>query len=129
MLCYPVEKERERGIVRKRTYTEVLTAGLIAWGLSVFVLYPGLQGYQAIQQGKFGAFCALFGGYLVLMALFSLELWLTGRIRPAGPEAVWKRWTPAKKLVAFYWTWTVLSAAVSPFWTQTMVGMTRNDPE
>lgn len=127
MLCYPVEKERERGIVRKRTYTEVLTAGLIAGGLSVFVLYPGLQGYQAIQQGKFGAFCALFGGYLVLMALFSLELWLTGRIRPAGPEAVWKRWTPAKKLVAFYWTWTVLSAAVSPFWTQTLVGMTRNE--
>lgn len=104
-----------------------MTAVFAAAVFSVFVLYTGAKGYQAIQEAKFSAFCWLFGGLIGVMILLAAELWLVGQRRPAGPVTIWRRWSGTKKLVALYWLLTAFSALTSSFWPQTFLGMTRNE--
>ena len=55
-------------------YPMILTNLLLGVALSFFVLFPGTGGYERIQNGKFEMFSLLFGGYLILMALFTAEM-------------------------------------------------------
>lgn len=95
--------------------------------MTVFVLFPGFQGYQAIQEAKFELFRLLFGGYLGLMALAALELRLLGRCRWLSPGALWRKASWAQRLVVCYWLLTVFSTLHSPLRRYALWGMSRQE--
>lgn len=104
-----------------------LTAGFLALMGTVFLLYTGPDGYAAIKQAKLSAYFVLAGGYLVLMALYGLTALARGRATLPTPAALWRKSSPAQKLVLCYWGFTALSALCSPFGAQTILGMTRGE--
>ena len=104
-----------------------LTDGLVLLAVSLFVLFPGTEGYRNLQHAKFVLFLVLFGGYLILMLLFSAELMLVRHVRPPSPRTLWKRAGPARKCIVGFWAASVLSAAFSPFGAQTLLGMSRQE--
>ena len=55
-------------------FPNYLTDILLTCGFSLFILWPGFLGYEAIQEAKYNSFLLLFGGYLALMLLFALIL-------------------------------------------------------
>jgi len=104
----------------------LLTDGFLAL-LPVFLLWPGTEGYQAIQEAKFRLFCLLFGGYLLLLFLLGAELALVRGQRPPHPAELWKKSSPAQKLVALYWLFSAISTLLSPLRQEALFGMTRNE--
>lgn len=108
-------------------YPYFLTEALLALAGTVFILYPGTQGYAAIQQAKVGCFYLLFGGYLALMLLFTAEMLLTRQLRLPAPKAVWRGMSIAQKCILLYWLLSFVSALVSDYWPMTVLGLTRDE--
>ena len=108
-------------------YPYILTNIFIALVSSIFILYPGLADYQAIQEAKFELFRLLFGGYLGVMALAALELRLLGRCRWLSPGALWRKANWTQRLVVCYWLLTVLSTLCSPLRRYALWGMSRQE--
>ena len=66
----------------KTSYPHVVTEVFLCLAFSVFLLFPGLHGYQTIQDEKALAFYLLFGVLLALLsyciqAFFGLSICLT----------------------------------------------------
>lgn len=108
-------------------YPHLLTDGLLVLAGTVFLLYPGTQGYAAIQQAKVGCFYLLFGGYLALMLLFTAEMLVTRQIHLPAPKAVWYNMSIAQKGVLLYWLFSLISALTSDYFPLTLRGLTRDE--
>ena len=106
-------------------YPYFLTSAFICVACVLLILYPGMSGYQSIQEAKFELFCMVFGGYLFLMTLFTVELILLGKIRPVAPWKLWQKGTVVQKLVLLFWVLTVVSTLVSSYREQALIGMSR----
>ena len=106
---------------------QLLTDIFFALAMTAFVLFPGIAGYQAIQEAKLELFRLLFGGYLGLMALAALELRLLGRCRWFSPMALWRKASWTQRLVVCYWFLTVLATLHSPLRRYALWGMSRQE--
>lgn len=109
----------------KIRYPYVLTSVFIGLVFSVFILYAGVLGYEAIQKAKFEVFLLLFGGYLFLMFLFALELVLAKQLKPVAPWNLWKKASIVQRMIVLYWGASLVSALCSPYREQTLIGMSR----
>lgn len=108
-------------------YPIFLTNLLLGIALSVYILFPGTNGYETIQNGKYELFYLIFGGYLVLMILFTLEFILIRQIALPHFNQLWKNATFCEKLIFAYWLLTLVSTLLSPYGQETLLGLSRNE--
>ena len=108
-------------------YPVILTNLLLGVALSFFILFPGTGGYGRIQNGKFELFCLLFGGYLILMVLFTAEMVLLRRIRLPRPRQLWSGASWEERLIFLFWLMTLISTLLSPYGQDTLLGLSRNE--
>ena len=106
-------------------YPYVLTKLFAMLSVSLFLLFPGLGGYYHIQDEKAICFYVIFGGYLGLMLLFTLEMAMMGHIKLATPAALWRKASVVQKAAVMYFIFTLISALLSPNRAQTWLGMSR----
>ena len=111
----------------KFQFPHYLTDILLTCGFSLFILWPGLLGYEAIQEAKYNSFLLLFGGYLALMVLFSVELMIVRRIRPPGPITLWRKASMVQRLLVVFWALSGISTILSPYASEALVGMSRQE--
>ena len=64
----------------EKAYLSSLTSVYLAMLASVYLLYPGLGGYQEIVTQKWETYLILSGTYIVAMGIFKLDLTLA-RVR------------------------------------------------
>ena len=102
-----------------------ITALYICLLLTLGLFYCGWEGYQGITQAKFSMFCALSGGYVLLMVLLGLECALIGRLKLPSPAALFRRAGWTQRLMLAYLALTWLSALASPHWPKTVLGVSR----
>ena len=99
-------KHAPKNAIRSRgaPTAERLTPVYAALMLSLFILFPGLDGYRAVTEWKWRLLCLLSGGYIALVLLLKAELYLIGDQRPAAPRKKLREWlTPAELLLLGYW--------------------------
>ena len=105
----------------------ILTNTYLVLMSSVFILWPGAGGYAAIQQGKYHAFLILTCSYLGLMALFSLQMILTGQLAIPKPMNIARSFSSTQWMILLYLLFTTISTLLSPHRNQALIGMTRNE--
>ena len=103
----------------------VLTAAYLAVMGSVYLLWPGLGGYQVITAQKWHAYLLLTGLYIAAALLLRGELALVGAEKLPSPKSVWRAFGPAQKLVLAYLLVTALSALFSPYRRTALLGSAR----
>jgi len=108
-------------------YPYWLTRVFLCLSCALLILYPGTAGYQAIQQAKIEIFYWVFGGYLALMLLFTLEFWLVRKIRLISPVELWRRASFTQRFIVLFWLCTVISTLASPYRMQALLGMSRGE--
>ena len=111
----------------KVKYPYILTRIFLLLSASIFILYPGTQGYQQIQPAKFSLFLLLFGGYLLLIVLFTVELVAVRRLKLPSGKDVFHRSSMAQRLVVLFWLTTLISTLASPYRAEAIWGMSRNE--
>lgn len=102
-----------------------LTNTYLALLFSFFLLWPGTQGYGAIQEAKATCFYWLSSGYLVLMLLSALERLLIGTLKTEQLRFVFRHFSWPQHLVLLYWLLTSLSTVLSPYRQEALLGMSR----
>ena len=90
-----------------------LTMGYLVLMLSVYALFPGLNGYQSITEWKWYLFCLLTGGYLAIVLLLIIEFALVGSIQSFSLKELWKNTSLPEKLLLAYWFASGLSVLFS----------------
>lgn len=89
----------------------------------LFLLWPGLDGYQNLTQQKAAAFFLLSGLYLGSTVLLRLELALVGGA-PLRRQPFTTHHLP-QLLMGFYWLFTALSTLLSPYRDTAFLGTGR----
>lgn len=112
---------------RKLHPLDLLNTVFLACVSTFFILWPGTEGYVTIADGKFTAFCWLFGGYILCTLLLGLEQCLIGTAKFPAPSAIWKKSSGAQKFVVLYWLLTVISTLLSPYRNEALLGMSRHE--
>jgi len=111
---------------RGRNLSSILTDLYLALMVSVFLLFPGFGGYQTITEDKFRLLCWLTGGYLLLMLLLPLEVWIVGGQRPRLPVCLRSSAWP-RLLILLYLVWAILSTVFSVAPAQSLWGGPRRE--
>ena len=99
--------------VEERGICEMLTDLYLAAMVSVFLLFPGFQGYASTTQDKFILLCWLSGGYILLSMLIPLEVWLVGGRRPKLSAAALRKAGGTQLLMVLYLLWAGLATVCS----------------
>ena len=92
---------------------------------SLFLLYPGTQGFGEIAQAKYQMFLLLCGGYTALMLLLLAESALVSGKKCRNLKAVLKETNWTQRFLALYLLFTWLSALLSPYFPETVIGVSR----
>ena len=99
----------------QNTLLSKLTNAYLAMLLGVYLIYPGLGGYQSITAQKWQMYLVLTGAYIFLMALLSAELFIVGgkslKLLREGKESLGL----PQKLVLGYLAVTVISTLLSDY--------------
>ena len=122
-----MERKPQKNRKKAVKYPYFLSEILLAVAPAVLLFSFGSGGYTDIQDVKNRVFLLLFGGYLLLMLLFTLEMLLLRTIKLCSPGELWRQSSAVQRLVALFWAASVLSALVSPHFPQTLLGMSRNE--
>lgn len=91
---------------RRNVLPTQLTHAYIACMLTIYLLWPGIEGYEAITQAKCTLFFLLSGSYLVLLAAVVL---LSGR--PEHPQPL----SAAARRLLIYGAFTLVSCLLSKY--------------
>lgn len=111
----------------ERLLIERLTDAYLALMLSVFLLWPGTDGYARITAAKYRLFLILTLGYCAGAALLWLEL-LVMRQRKSVPfRELIRAIRPAEWLMLGYVLCSLLSSLLSPWRDDTWLGLTRRE--
>jgi len=108
-------------------YPYLLTKTFLGLTIVLLILYPGTGGYQTIQQAKVELFYLLFGGYLALMLLFTLELAVTRHLKLISPGTLWRRASFTQRFIVLFWGCSATSTLLSPYRMHAVLGMSRNE--
>ena len=92
---------------------------------SLFLLYPGTQGFGEIAQAKYQMFLLLCGGYTALMLLLLAESALVSGKKCRNLKVVLKETSWTQRCLALYLLFTWLSALLSPYFPETVIGVSR----
>lgn len=111
----------------KVRFPYVLTDIFIYLVITVFLLFPGFHGYLTIQDEKSVLFYFFFGGYLILMALFSFEMILGGHLKFITPLAMWKKADWTQRFAVLYLLFSLISTIFSPYQSWAWTGMSRHE--
>lgn len=106
---------------------EKLTEIYIFCMLSVFLLFPGLEGYARLTSHKWILLAVLSGGYMIVSAVLRLELAALKQWNLRSPWQVWKNWSIPQKLIFLFWFWSALSTVFSLAPMQAFWGSARLD--
>ena len=107
--------------------TETVTDAYLALMLSVFLLWPGTDGYAKITAAKYRLFLILTLTYCAGTALLALELFVMRQLRPAPFREFVCAIRPAEWLMLGYVLCSLLSSLLSPWRADTWLGLGRRD--
>lgn len=107
--------------------TETATDAYLALMLSVFLLWPGVDGYAKITAAKYRLFLILTLTYCAGTALLALELLVMRQLRPAPFREFIRAIRPAEWLMLGYVLCSLLSSLLSPWRDDTWLGLGRRD--
>ena len=107
--------------------TEKMSDVYLALMLSVFLLWPGTDGYAKITAAKYRLFLILTLGYCAGTALLYLELLVMRQHRPVSFRVLVRAVRPAEWLMLGYVLCSLLSALLSPWREDTWLGLTRRE--
>lgn len=103
-----------------------LTDVFAALMLTLFILWPGTDGYAEITRHKYRMMWVLGGGYLALLALYAVELAVMRQL--ARLKAPRLREVPAEKLLfGGFLAFSTLSALFSPWRGTALLGGERRE--
>lgn len=111
----------------RRSPLVLLTNVYLALLVTLFVLWPGSDGYAAIREAKTHCFYWLAGGYLTALVVLYGELRLTGQLSRPELRALIVKSSWPQRLVAVYGGLAVVSTALSPYREQALFGMSRGE--
>ena len=92
---------------------------------TLFLLYPGTQGFGGITAVKYRMFLIICGGYAALMLFFLAERTLVSGKKCRNLKAVLKETNWTQRFLALYLLITWLSALLSPYFPETVIGVSR----
>lgn len=92
---------------------------------TLFLLYPGTQGFGGITAVKYRMFLIICGGYAALMSLFLAENALVSGKKRRSLKAALKETSWTQRCLALYLLLTWLSALLSPYFPETVIGVSR----
>lgn len=92
---------------------------------TLFLLYPGTQGFGGITAVKYRMFLIICGGYAALMLFFLAERTLVSGKKHRSLKAVLKETNWTQRFLALYLLLTWLSALLSPYFPETVIGVSR----
>ena len=107
--------------------TEKISDVYLALMLSVFLLWPGTDGYEKITAAKYRLFLLLTLGYCAGTALLYLELLVMRQCRPVSFRALVRAIRPAEWLMLGYVLYSLLSTLLSPWRDDAWLGLTRRE--
>lgn len=116
------QTKQDKGQLQER-----LTEWYLCLMASVYLLWPGWEGYANITVHKWRLFLVLTGGYVLLCVLLRLELWLVGRAARPAPWKALRTLPLTAKLMLAYLLWTLVSALASPWRSQALLGGGRRE--
>ena len=99
----------------------------LALMLSVFLLWPGTDGYTKITAAKYRLFLILTIGYCATNALLYLELLVMRQIRTVPFRELLRAVRPAEWLMLGYVLCSLLSSLLSPWRKDTWIGLFRRE--
>lgn len=99
----------------------------LALMLSVFLLWPGTDGYTKITAAKYRLFLILTIGYCATNALLYLELLVMRQIRTVPFRELLRAVRPAEWLMLGYVLCSLLSSLLSPWRKDTWLGLLRRE--
>ena len=99
----------------------------LAMMLSVFLLWPGMDGYTKITAAKYRLFLILTIGYCATNALLYLELLVMRQIRTVPFRELLRAVRPAEWLMLGYVLCSLLSSLLSPWRKDTWLGLLRRE--
>lgn len=111
----------------RRSPFALLSDLYLALLVTLFVLWPGGEGYAAIRETKTRCFYWLAGGYLAALAVLYGEMRLTGQLSRLKPGKLLQKSSWPQRLVAVYGLLAALSTALSPYRAQALLGMSRGE--
>ena len=107
--------------------TEKISDAYLALMLSVFLLWPGTDGYAKITAAKYRLFLILTLGYCAGTALLYLELLVMRQCRLVSFRELVHAIRPAEWLMLGYVLCSLLSSLLSPWRADTWLGLTRRE--
>ena len=118
--------------MRRKTQTgrllaEKITDAYLALMLSVFLLWPGMDGYAKITAAKYRLFLILTLAYCAGTALLYLELLVMRQLRFAPFRKFVRAIRPAEWLMLGYVLCSLLSSLLSPWQADTWLGLGRRE--
>lgn len=108
--------------LKRNRFAYTVTEVFLMLALSVYLLFPGLHGYTAIEADKVLLFYLLFGGYLLVMAGYAAYMVL---FRGRSAAQLWYDTTMAQRFVILYLVFTAVSSLLSAYSQWTFFGMSR----
>ena len=110
-----------------RLFAEKITDAYLALMLSVFLLWPGIDGYTKITAGKYRLFLILTLACCAAVALVYLELLMIRQCRPVPFRELVRAIRPAEWLMLGYVLCSLLSSLLSPWRADTWLGLGRRE--
>lgn len=111
----------------EKAYLSSLTSVYLAMLASVYLLYPGLGGYQEIVTQKWETYLILSGTYIVAMGIFKLDLTLARVRGVVSLKREGRPMGPSQRLVIGYLLATSLSTFLSQYWSTAIWGSGRRE--
>ena len=93
--------------------------------LTLFLFFFGENGYVNIMDTKYRLFCALCGGYILIIGVIAVESLIVGTIKLRPPLSMLRASSWAQRLALIYIALTWASALVSPYFPETVLGASR----
>ncbi len=115
-------KQKRSGNARER-----ITSVFLLLMATVYLLWPGWEGYGAITAHKWRLFLALCGGFCLLELVLPLELAMVGAEKLKTPRQLLGELHPAVLFLLGYLLWSLLSALLSPYGKTALAGSARHE--
>ena len=102
-----------------------ITNAFLLFMCTLFLLYPGPNGFGGIVSSKYNMFLLFCGGYVFLMLFLLAGNALFSHKKKKCMKAVFEETDWAQRFLALYLLLTWLSALLSPYFPETVIGVSR----
>lgn len=104
-----------------------ITTGYLVCMVSIYLLYFGVKGYAGISNSKWALFLLLSAGYLGVLLIIRVELFLVGAAPVSSPRFVWQFLNFPQKILCLLWLTSAVSTLLAVNRTTALFGSSRHE--